>query len=87
MILYRNRLTHRIRPSVDYSELFTEVEERAGQPIIDPITGKEKGRVYPLRGGKSKPEFLFADLYAALVDYMGYVADMLKALKAIPRLA
>lgn len=87
VIRYRHHLTHRIRASVDYPELFTEVEDRAGQPIVDPKTGKEKGKVYPIRGGKSKPEFLFADLYAALSDYMGYVADMLKALKTIPRLA
>lgn len=87
VIRYRNRLTHRIRASVDYPELFTEVEDRAGQPVVDPATGKETGKVYPLRGGKSKPEFLFADLYTALSDYMGYVAAMLKALKAIPRLA
>jgi hypothetical protein len=65
----------------------TEVEGRAGQPIVDPATGTETGKIYSLRGGKSKPEFLFADLYAALTDYMGYVADMLKTLKRIPRLA
>ena len=35
----------------------------------------------------SKPEYLFADLYTALSDYMVYVAEMLKALKATPRLA
>lgn len=87
VIRYRNGLAHRIRLSVDYPELFTEVEDRAGQPLIDPATGKATGKVYPLRGGKSKPKFLFADLYTALSDYMGYVAKMLKALKGIPRLA
>jgi hypothetical protein len=87
IVRYRHHLTHRIRLSVDYSELFTEVEDRAGRPITEPTTGKETGKIYPIRGGKSKPEFLFADLYAALSDYMGYVAQMLKALKAIPRLA
>lgn len=87
VIRYRNRLIHRIRPSVDYPELFTEFEDRAGQPLIDASTGKEKGRMYSIRGGKAKPEFLFYDLYEALSDYMGYVAEMLRALKNNPRLA
>jgi hypothetical protein len=87
VIRYRNGLAHRIRPSVDYPELFTAIQDRAGQPIIDPSTGKEKGRTYSIGGGKSKAEFIFADLYAALSDYMGYIADMLKAVKGIPRLA
>lgn len=86
VIRYRNRLTHRIRPSVDYAELFTDLQDRAGQMIKD-ASGKEKGRVYTLRGGRSQPDFLFADLYTALSDYMRYVAEMLKGLKAIPRLS
>ena len=87
VINYRNRMTHRVRPSVDYPELFSDFQDRAGQLFIDPATGKEKGKMHPITGGKSKPRFLFADLYVALSDYMGYVANMLEALKAIPRLA
>lgn len=86
VIRYRNRLTHRIRPSVDYVELFTDLQDRAGQVIKD-ASGKEKGRAYRFGGGRSRPDFLFADLYTALSDYMSHVAEMLKALKAIPRLS
>lgn len=86
VIRYRNRLTHRIRPSVDYAELFADLQDRAGEVIKDG-SGKEKGRVYSVGGRRSQPDFLFADLYRALSDYMRYVGEMLKSLKAIPRLS
>lgn len=86
VIRYRNRLTYRIRPSVDYVELFTDLHDRAGEVIRD-ASGKEKARVYSFGGGRSQPDFLFADLYTALSDYMSHVAEMLQALKAIPRLS
>jgi polyhydroxyalkanoate synthesis regulator phasin len=86
VVQYRNRLAHRIRPSVDYPQLYTDLQDRAGD-IIKDSTGKERGRRYSIGGGSTKPEFLFADLYAALADYMAHVAEMLKALKLIPRLS
>jgi hypothetical protein len=86
VLRYRNRLAHRIRPSVDYPQLYTELQDRAGEAIKD-ASGKERGRVYSIGAGRSKPEFLFSDLYAALVEYMGHVAKMLNALKHIPRLS
>lgn len=87
VIEYRNRMTHRIRPSVDYPELFTEFQSRAGSPILDPSTGKAKAMQYTIYGRTKNPEFRFDDLYVALADYMKYVVNMLKALKAIPRLS
>lgn len=86
VVRYRNRLTHGIRPSVDYAELYTHLQDRAGEVIRD-ANGKEKGRVYSIRGSHGKPEFMFADLYAAMSDYMSHVAEMLKALKLIRRLS
>lgn len=86
VVRYRNRLTHGIRPSVDYAELYTHLQDRAGEVIRD-ASGKEKGRVYSIRGNHKKPEFMFADLYAAMSDYMSHVAEMLKALKLIRRLS
>ena len=50
VISYRNRMTHGIRPSVDYAELFTEFESRAGTPVIDPSTGKQTGVKYAIHG-------------------------------------
>src|SRR6185312_6519727 len=34
-IAYRNRLTHHIRPSVDYSMFFSTLESRQGEEILD----------------------------------------------------
>jgi hypothetical protein len=82
VIRYRNRLTHRIRPSVDYVELYTNLQDRAGEVVRD-ASGKEMGRSYLVGGRPSQPDFLFSDLYTALSDYMSHVADMLRALKAI----
>jgi uncharacterized protein YozE (UPF0346 family) len=86
VIEYRNRVTHRLRPSVDYRELFTHVQNRAGKPIRD-TSGAIKGRSYGIGTGGNEPEFKFDDLYAALSDYMRHVAQMLKHLKSIPRLS
>jgi hypothetical protein len=86
VVSYRNRVAHGIRPSIDYPELYTELENRAGQVLRD-SSGKERGRIYSMRGGRSKPDFLFADLYRALSDYMGYIAAMLNSLKKIRRLS
>ena len=83
---YRNRLTHRIRASVDYSELYTELEDRVGRPIFDE-NGKTKGRVYSMGVSPGPPEHLFHDLYASMLDLLAHILEMLTALKAIARLA
>jgi len=85
VLRYRHRVTHRLRPSVDYRDLFTHTQDRAGKPIRD-AAGAITGRSYGLGTGGSTPEFKFDDLYDALVDYMKYVAEMLAALKQIRRL-
>jgi hypothetical protein len=87
VINYRNRMTHGIRPSVDYPELFTDFQSQAGSPFINSFTGKAGGTKYTIVGKKSKPDYLFYELYAALADYMDHVANMLKALKSNSRLA
>ena len=86
VVLYRNRLAHRIRASVDYSELFTELEDRVGMAIFD-SAGKEKGRQFAIKARPSKPDFAFMDLYSALLDYLKHVIEMLTRLKRMPRFA
>ncbi|MGH9515873.1 MAG: hypothetical protein ACRD3P_09385 [Terriglobales bacterium] len=85
VVRYRNRIAHGIRPSVDYAELFTNVQDRAGEIIRD-ASGKVIGRQYRILGGTPPPEFQFEELYTAMSGYMGHVAKMLKRLKQIPRL-
>jgi len=86
LVAYRNGVIHRLRPSVDYPQLFTPLEDRVGEPILD-ASGKVRGRKYTMWGLPDKPEFYFADLYTALLDYLKHIIEMLTLLKAIPRLA
>ena len=86
VVKYRNRLAHGILASVDYPEIFTHVQDRAGEVMRD-ASGKEKGRRYSITVGRSKPEFTSPELYAALVDYMSHIAEMLNALRRIARLS
>jgi hypothetical protein len=86
VVKYRNRLAHRILASVDYPEIFTHVHDRAGEVMRD-ASGIEKGRRYSISVGRSKPEFTFPELYAALVDYMSHIATMLNALRRTARLS
>ncbi len=83
---YRNRLVHRIRPSVDHGELYTEIEDRIGKPILD-SAGNEKGRQFAIMARPSEAEFQFAELYAALLDYLKHVIRMLTKLRGMPRFA
>jgi hypothetical protein len=86
VVKYRNRLAHGIVASVDYPEIFTHVQDRAGEVMRD-ASGIEKGRRYSITVGRSKPEFTFPELYAALVDYMSHIAEMLNALRRVARLS
>jgi hypothetical protein len=85
VIAYRNRLVHRLRPSVDYPQLFTPVEDRLGE-IVKDANSNETGRSYGLGKLPTRPEYEFADLYSALLHYLKHVIDMLTRLKKIPRL-
>jgi len=86
VVKYRNRLAHGILASVDYPEIFTHVHDRAGEAMRD-ASGIEKGRRYSISVGRSKPEFTFPELYAALVDYMSHIAELLNALRRTARLS
>jgi|GEM_PF-2648244 len=85
VIAYRNRLVHRLRPSVDYAQLFTPVEDRLGEKVVD-ANGNETGRRYGMGKMPTQPEYDFSDLYSALLDYLKHVIEMLTRLKNIPRL-
>ena len=83
LIDYRNRATHRIRPSVDYPELFTHIQGR-GTPLINKqgdVVGKEIG----LFERRSSAEFTSSELVTALIEYYGHICEMLRRLKTLPR--
>lgn len=81
---YRHRITHRLRPSVDYPELYTYLEDRIGKPILD-AEGREKGRSWGIGGRPTKPEFKFNELYGLAVNALQHYIALLRELKAIPR--
>jgi hypothetical protein len=84
VIKYRNKLAHGVLASVDYPEIFTYLQDRAGEAIRD-ADGKLNARRYSIASGPSKPDFTFVELYTAMVEYMGRIADMLNALRRMPR--
>jgi hypothetical protein len=85
VLRYRNGVAHRIRPSVDYPAMFTDISDRKSTVHYD-SSGKEVSRSFSFGGRRTTPEFRFDDLYLAFVDYMRHLAEMLEALRAIPRL-
>jgi hypothetical protein len=78
---YRNRMTHHIRPSVDYPMFFSSLESRKGQEVRD-AQGKVVRRVFTVRA-RPPLDYRFGDLYAAFSDYLDAVVAMLQALSQI----
>ncbi|MGB8062322.1 MAG: hypothetical protein WCF26_10535 [Candidatus Sulfotelmatobacter sp.] len=72
---YRNRLTHHIRPSVDYSMFFSDLQSREGEEIKN-AQGKVIGRVHHVLA-RPKVQYEFAELHAAFSAYLDAVVLML----------
>jgi len=78
---YRNRLMHHIRPSVDYSWLFSYLEPRAGEEIRD-----AQGKVIGTRrtvSARPPVQYRFQDLHAAFSEYLDALVAMLQQLSQI----
>lgn len=78
---YRNRLMHHIRPSIDYSMFFSDIESRAGQEIRDP-DGNIVGRRHMLLA-RPPVQYRFEELYAAFYEYLDSLVAMLDKLSQI----
>ncbi len=78
---YRNRLTHHIRPSVDYTMFFSSLESRKPQEFRD-AQGKLVRRIFTLRA-RPPLDYRFGELYAAFSDYLDAVVAMLQVLSQI----
>jgi hypothetical protein len=72
---YRNRLTHHIRPSVDYAIFFANIQSRQGEELRNP-QGKVVGRVHRVMA-QPKPDYTFAELHAAFSGYLDAIVHML----------
>ncbi len=78
---YRRRLTHHVRPSVDYSMFFSALESRAGEEVRD-AQGKVIGRRYVVRA-RPPVQYRFEDLHAAFSEYLDAVVAMLERLSQL----
>jgi hypothetical protein len=78
---YRNRLVHHVRPSVDYSTFFANLESRVGQEIKD-AKGNVIGRRFPLLS-RPPAEYKFQDLDEAFSEYLDAVVAMLEKLSTL----
>jgi hypothetical protein len=78
---YRNRLTHHIQPSVDYSMFFSSLESREGEEVRD-AQGKVTRLVYRLLA-RPTVEYKFTELLESCSRYLDAVVAMLEALSKI----
>jgi hypothetical protein len=78
---YRNRLTHHIQPSVDYSMFFSSLESREGEEVRD-AQGNVTRRIYKLLA-RPKVEYKFTELLESCSRYLDGVVAMLEALSKI----
>ena len=78
---YRNRLTHHVRPSVDYAMFYAYVGSRLGTEIRSP-QGKVIGRRYAVLA-RPPIQYRFEELHAAFEEYLTEVVAMLQALSEI----
>src|ERR1700733_15069724 len=76
VVTYRNRLTHHVRPSVDYSMFYSELNSRVGEEVKDAI-GNVVGRRHILLA-KQPVQYRFEELYAAFSEYLDAVVAMLQ---------
>ena len=85
VVRYRNRVAHRVNPSVDHWELSPVIQDREGKPILGK-DGKTTGTSWAVVAHPTKADFDFPVLYQAMADYLVHLNRMLQRLKAVPRL-
>ena len=81
---YRIRLMHRVTPSVDYPGLYSQLQNRAWDPIGDKGTGEQKGWTRGI-GGHSHADHSYLSLYDDATRTLGHFITRLKLLAAIAR--
>jgi hypothetical protein len=72
---YRDRLTHHIRPSVDYAMFFSDLQSREGEELKN-VQGQVIGRAHHVLA-RPKVQYKFAELHAAFAAYLDAVVLML----------
>jgi hypothetical protein len=83
-IRYRNRVAHRISPSVDYLELYVHLQDRTRTPLRDAqnhIVGWQKR----ITGRPKEPEYSFLPLYESTARTLKHYVTLLRRLFSMPR--
>ncbi len=78
---YRNRLMHRVRPSVDYAMFYSAVQSRLGEEVRDAL-GNVIGRRHVIRA-REPVQYFFVDLRDAFSEYLDAIVAMLDKLSDI----
>jgi hypothetical protein len=84
LVAYRDRITHRLTPSVDYGELNAPIEARAGTPVSD-ASGQAAGTRWSIGGRTEAPDYAFDQLYDWAARTLRHYMEVLSQLKAAPR--
>jgi hypothetical protein len=83
-VLYRDSITHRVTPSVDYPELYIYLQSRIGTPIYD-SSGQKIGEEIDTGLERIKAEYEFLSLYANTVKTLEHYVTVLRSVKSVPR--
>jgi len=83
-VSYRDRVAHRITPSVDYPEMYTHLESRQGVTLRDG-SGLEVGTSWGLGAQPVNAEYDFIELYEGTVKTLEHWLRLLRRLKSVPR--
>jgi hypothetical protein len=78
---YRNRLTHHIRPSVDYPMFYSALQSRLGEEVRD-AQGKLIGRRHAVLA-RDPVQYEYETLFIAISSYLDAVVDMLDRLSHV----
>jgi hypothetical protein len=81
---YRNKVVHRISPSVDRADLHTHLEDREATPLVDGA-GRNKVWTKTISMGRVAADYAFTDLYDDAVQALREYIAVLERLDAIPR--
>jgi hypothetical protein len=83
-VSYRDRLAHRITPSVDYPEMYTYLEDRRGKVHRNPA-GEVKSVVWAIGGRPKAAEYSFLELFEFAVSTLRHWVSLLARLKSVAR--
>ncbi len=80
---FRDRMTHRFSPSVDYAQMYFSPEKRTAK-VVKNASG-QMSKEYRIFGTPQKPNYEFLKLYELATKTFAHWVALLGRLRAIPR--